>query len=312
MDQRAAMELARSQLGLITFEQARASGWTRHQILHRLKEGVLEPLHEGVYRFTAVPITWEQQLFAACLAMPSTVAVSHLSGAVLHGLWTEDDPPVEITVGRALSPELGGVVVHRIADLTPRWITTIGGVPVTTPARLLVDVGAVLPMHLAAVVFDRALRRDIASLAEVRSVIRVVARRGRTGVGIARALVAERSVTNGSTELERQMTAIVRRFLLPVPVTEHTVLDEHGQFIARVDFAYPELKYAIEVDGYEPHSGRRAFEHDRVRQNDLVDDGWTIHRFTWRDVNQHPGRIVDRIRRRHAELLGTLKLTGAA
>jgi very-short-patch-repair endonuclease len=108
------------------------------------------------------------------------------------------------------------------------------------------------------------------------------------------------------------MAEIVRRFSLPPPVTEHTVLDDHGQFVARVDFAYPELKYAIEVDGYEAHTGRRAFEHDRVRQNDLVDDGWTIHRFTWREVEDRPGRVVDRIRRRHAELLGTLKLTGAA
>jgi hypothetical protein len=146
----------------------------------------------------------------------------------------------------------------------------------------------------------------------VRSVIRAVARRGRTGVGIARALVAERSAATGRTKLELRMSEIVRQFSLPAPVVEHTVLDEHGQFVARVDFAYPELKYAIEVDGYEAHSGRRAFEHDRTRQNDLVDEGWTIHRFTWREVEQHPGRLVDRVRTRHAAILRTLKLAGAA
>lgn len=312
MDDAKAMELAASQHGLITFEQALSVGWTRHQVRHRLQNGVLGTVHEGVYRFTAVPQTWEQRLRAACLAMPSTVAVSHRSAAVFHGLWSDDDPVVEITVGRALSPELSGVVVHRIEDLAPRWIMSVRRVPVTTPARLIVDLGAVLPLHLVAVVFDRAVRRDIVSLPEVRSVIRAVARRGRTGVGVARALVAERTPGGSASKLECQMSEIVRRFSLPAPVAEHTVLDPYGQFIARVDFAYPELKYAIEVDGYEAHSERRAFEHDRARQNDLVDDGWTIHRFTWRDVGQHPGRVADRIRRRHHELLGTLKLMGAA
>jgi hypothetical protein len=312
MDDRDAMELAATQHGLITYEQAIASGWTRNQVRVRRDAAILVPIHEGVYRFASVPETWEQQLLAACLATGSCVAVSHRSAAASHGVWALTDDLVEITVTADRSPELEGVVVHRIADLAPRWITTIAGVPVTTPARLIVDLGAVLPLHLVGDVFDRALRRDIVSVSEVRSAIRVLARRGRTGIGTARALVAERSAASGRTKLELKMAAIVRRFSLPVPVNEHTVLDDHGQFLARVDFAYPELKYAIEVDGYEAHSGRRAFEHDRARQNDLVDDGWTIHRFTWREVEDHPGRIVGRIRTRHAAILRTLKLPGAA
>lgn len=307
MDEHRAMELASSQRGLITFGQALAVGWTRHVIQHHLDRGVLVPVHERVYRYAVVPPSWEQRLLAACLAMPPLVAVSHRAAAVLHETWWDDDPIVEVTVTPDRSPELAEVVVHRIADLTPRWISQVDGIAVTTPARLIVDLGAVLPLHLVAVVLDRALERRIVTLAEVRSVIRAVARRGRTGVGVARALVAERSAARGATELERQMSEIVRRFSLPTPVPEHTVLDGHGQFLARVDFAYPELRYAIEVDGFAPHSARRTFEHDRARQNDLVDDGWTIHRFTWRDVERHPGRVADRIRRRHSAILCTLK-----
>ena len=108
------------------------------------------------------------------------------------------------------------------------------------------------------------------------------------------------------------MASLIRRYELPTPVPEHTVLDEYGQFVGRVDFAYPELRYAIEVDGFVPHSERRAFEHDRVRQNDLVDRGWTIHRFTWSDVERHPARVAERIRARHTSILRTLKLRGAA
>jgi len=108
------------------------------------------------------------------------------------------------------------------------------------------------------------------------------------------------------------MTTLLRRHGVSYPVPQHTVFDAHGQFVGCVDFAYPELKYAIEVDGYEFHTGLREFRHDRVRQNDLVDLGWTVHRFTWTDVDQLSPRVADRIRRRHLELLGTLRHAGGA
>ena len=55
----------------------------------------------------------------------------------------------------------------------------------------------------------------------------------------------------------------------------------------------PRCKYAIEVDGYEFHTGLREFRHDRVRQNDLVDLGWTVHRFTWTEVDRLSPRVAE-------------------
>lgn len=62
-----------------------------------------------------------------------------------------------------------------------------------------------------------------------------------------------------------------------------------------IDFAYPELRIAIEVDGYGPHSSRAAFQSDRVRQNDLVGLGWMVLRFTWADVVRRPERVARQI-----------------
>jgi very-short-patch-repair endonuclease len=67
-----------------------------------------------------------------------------------------------------------------------------------------------------------------------------------------------------------------------------------------IDFAYPELLLAIEVDGYGPHSSRRAFQADRDRQNVLVGLGWTVLRFTWADVVKRP----DHVARLVAEAIG--------
>jgi hypothetical protein len=297
------MELATTQHALITRGQALDLGIRLGQLEYRVTDRVLVSVHDGVYRCAGAPETRAQRLLAACLAVGKPSAASHCSAADVHGTWSVAAEHVEITVGRDRSPELHGVTVHRIADLSERWIVEVDGVPVTTPARTLVDLGAVLPLGSVARALDRAIGRRLVSLPEVRAAMNAVARKGRAGVGVIRTLLDERQAAPGSVSvLQARMGTLIRLHGLPEPVPELTVLDEHGQFVGRVDFAYPEIKYAIEVDGYEAHTSLRAFGHDRARQNDLVDLGWTVHRFTWPDVERHPARVAHRIRR----LLGTL------
>ena len=85
------------------------------------------------------------------------------------------------------------------------------------------------------------------------------------------------------SELEKRFTALARRHGLPPLELQHEVWAA-GRFVARIDAAYPELKLAIEVDGFEHHSTPDAFQRDRTRQNRLVALGWTVLRFTWADV----------------------------
>jgi Protein of unknown function (DUF559) len=312
MDERMAMDLAASQHSLITAVQAFELGFTLRQLQERLRRSVLARVHKGVYRYTAAPETREQHLLAASLAVGEPSAASHRAAAAMHGLWLVPAELVEISVGRDRSPSLQGVRMHRLADLNARWIVDVDGVPVTTPARTLVDLGAVLPLGSVSRALDRAIGRKLATLAEVRAAVNAVARRGRIGVGTIRSLLAERGDEPAATVLEARMLTLLRVNNVPAPIAQHTVLDGHGQFVGVVDFAYPEIRYAIEVDGYESHAALREFKHDRVRQNDLVDLGWTVHRFTWHDVDQLSGRIAQRIRLRRFELLGTLKHASGA
>ncbi len=77
-------------------------------------------------------------------------------------------------------------------------------------------------------------------------------------------------------------------------ICNYPVLGEHGQVVAEIDFANPELKIAIEVDGRAFHSDRRSFERDRERQNMLVIRGWIVLRFTWeRLVNDPEGVLAE-------------------
>lgn len=86
------------------------------------------------------------------------------------------------------------------------------------------------------------------------------------------------------------MASLLQRHGLPQPTFQHEVR-AGGRLLARVDFAYPELLLALEVDGLEAH-GNRALQRDLDRQNAVVGAGWTILRHTWSDVVRNPSKVA--------------------
>jgi len=292
MDDGSVARLAAAQHALVTWDQARALGVTPQAIRGRVAAGRWDHLHLGVYRVAGSPETYEQALLAACLAVGPLVAASHRSAAVLHGLLSFTERPVEITTTRGRSPELQSVVVHRLADLVAPWVDTVQGVPCTTPARTLVDLGAVCRPFTVGAALDRALGRRMVTVDAVRTVMRAVGRRGRRGVGVMRAVLASRPDDAPAGVLEARMASLLGAAGLPAPVAEYEVRDGLGNVIARVDFAYPDAKLAIEVDGFEPHTELETFQRDRVRQNELVALKWSVLRFTWTEVDKQSPRVA--------------------
>jgi hypothetical protein len=295
---------AERQHGLLTQPQAEESGIGRSSRHRRLESGRWELLYDGVYRVGGAPATLAQRRLAAVLAIGSLAAVSHRAAADVHGLWTSRPPVVEITTTDGLSPELDGVIVHRMADLHERWITRVDGVPCTTVARTLVDLGAVMPDTVVAEALDRALGRGSATIIGVRAALDAVARQGRRGVGVMRRVLQARTETEPVAGVfEARMSRLLAVQGLPAAVPEFEVWTYAGMFVARVDFAYPDLRLAMEVDGHSAHSSLDAFRRDRTRQNALVEAGWTVLRFTWTEVNRnspHVGRTIRATRRRLA------------
>ncbi len=64
-----------------------------------------------------------------------------------------------------------------------------------------------------------------------------------------------------------------------------------------LDLAFPAHRVAVEVDGWAWHQDEHTFRRDRQRQNVVVLAGWTVLRFTWHDLTQRPGEVVELIRR---------------
>lgn len=289
-------ELARRQHGLIERRQALAAGTTDATLSRRLAEGRLERLLPTVYRVAGAPPSREQRLLAACLAAGDEAAVSHRAAACSWGLVSGHANVVEIVTPRARWPRLSGVTVHRSYDLRADHITIRNGVPITKPLRTLVDLGQVLPAPAISDALERGLISRLFGVAAADAVLDDLGRKGRTGVGVLRSILDARALGRGIPDglLEPRMARLMRRHGLPQPAFQH-VVRANGRFVARVDFAYPGRRIAIEVDGHEVHGTPEAMAADLERQNRLVLEGWTVLRFTWRQVVHQPDRVATAI-----------------
>ena len=82
------------------------------------------------------------------------------------------------------------------------------------------------------------------------------------------------------------MKLLLRQANLPSPVTQHWVAGYPA------DFAWPERRLIVEVDGFRFHSHRRAFERDRKRDQAHVLAGYRVIRITWRQLDEEPLSVV--------------------
>lgn len=124
----------------------------------------------------------------------------------------------------------------------------------------MVDLGAVLPAAAVEDALDRGLATRLFSVAAVEWMRKEVGRRGRDGAGVLGRVLDGRALGVAVPDglLEPRMARLLRAAGLPDAVFQHVITRPDGSFLARVDFAYPELLLAIEVDGYEVHGPPRA------------------------------------------------------
>lgn len=277
---------ARVQHGLIERKQALAVGATDDLLGDWVEAGRLERVQAGVYRVAGAPASWEQGVMAGVLAAGGVA--SHRTAARLWDI--HDTDVIEVTVARSCRCVATDVVTHRSRDLVAKHVTRRHGIPVTTPMRTLVDLGAVERWAVGDAL-ERALVARVCSVLAVERALDDVARRGRRGAGVLRHVLDERALGHERPDglLEVRFARVVREHGLPQPVFQHRV----GRY--RVDFAYPDLAVAIEVDGFTVHGTAAALQRDLERQNRLVALGWTVLRFTWHDVVRRPASVAQQV-----------------
>ena len=232
-----------------------------------------------------------QSLTAALLWVGDEGVASHRSAAAL---WRFDGCPeaeLEFTTPKGVRPQPGLILHKRL--LPPCDVTRTKGIRVTSPTRTLLDLAGVVSDEALEIALDSALRRGLTSLTYLQKRFADTKARGRGGSTLMASLLAARSNQSQplDSQLETRFLRLVRGEGLPLP----DIGVKAGRF--RLDFAYPELNLAIELEGYAFHSGKRAWAHDLRRRNELVALGWTVLHFTWDDVVRAPDAVIDELRK---------------
>lgn len=278
--------MASRQYGVVTLRQLEEAGLSRSAVAKRAKRGRLHRVHRGVYAVGHQALGWRGRWMAAVLAGGEGAVLSHGSAAALWELLRPISGPVDVSVPTQGGRERRrGIRIHRCvslvdaegADLLPArtqtrptsLVTVRHRIPVTTVQRTIDDLRGAVPTWLV-----RRARRQ----AELKG-WRLVGAEGR----------------KTRSGLEEEFLALCRRHRLPLPETNAQV----GRW--EVDFLWRARRLAVETDSFAYHRGSVAFEDDHARDLDLRNEGFVVLRFTERQIEVEPGRVVADVARALAE-----------
>ena len=282
--------------GIFTWDDAVAAGVSRSMLDRAIARGRVERILPRTYVVVGVPSTWWRNARAA--VQWSDGILSHAAAGFALGLM--EQPPEIIDVSgttRRHRPKGAKIAPHNLV-VPPQDIVVIRGIPVTSAARTLFDIAATVTEDDLEVMFEEALRRRLVTCARLRWQLRHRGRNGRPGTAALRKLLDRRDPRLAPTEsvLETKVARWFRSTRLPPPVRQFRVIDR-GRHVARVDFAYPDAKLAIEVLSFRWHSGRREWVKDKDKERRLEDLGWTVKYVIDEDIDHRSARLERNIAR---------------
>lgn len=282
--------LLRRQHGVVARGQLRALGLTDSQIKRRVSSGVLLRVDRGVYAAGHDRLTERGRWMAGVLGSGKGAALSHRSAGALWRLFTRSMPFTDVTVPRATNRRgRRGVVVHLASHLPLQDVARKDGIPVTKPARTLLDLAEVLNRRALERALDEAERLRLCRRPALLSVIDRSP--GRAGAARLAAVLEDHQVGSTATEndFEELLIGLCDANGLPRPEAQVQL----GPY--RPDFCWRAARVIVETDGFDSHSTRRAFEGDRERDVELEVSDWKVLRFTWRHLTRKPDWVVAKL-----------------
>ena len=293
IDDALARMAASTEFGLLTTAVLCKNGVDRYAVARLLRCGRLHRVVRGIYSLE--PPTWLDHLRAAVrIRLAGRAVASHRAAARLHGFW--DGSELDVTVRYPHQGSCQGVLVHRSRDVVAGVVTSIDGIPVTTAARTICDLGLVVPPWDVRRALEHALATGVVTRQQVEAVRWGVSEHGRTGVSaVDEALLAiPQNATAAESGPEVRLLSLLQQAGLEAPVPQHRVRVDGRRY--RLDLAYPDAKLAIEYDGESFHSTPMQKASDRTRQERLERAGWRVLRFTRHDLySPTDGAIVRQI-----------------
>lgn len=267
--------------GIIPRRVAVGSGLDESAIKRLLRSGRWQLLLPRAYGVGGAPPTWRKQLAAVAASLEDNFAFSHRTAGALFGLDPVPEGEVEIVTRR--TPRLPGVTVHRVRSPWPQ-IIHIGGFPVTSAHRTVLDLFAVKHRNFAELALEDALRKKLTTIDRLWDEYAQTCERGRNGCRYFRNALLRRDDRDGA--LQSRMEAKLRQIMKTLPgepaIPQLEVLSSSARYF--IDFAFPDIKLGIEAQGIKWHLGEAKFCYDLTRDRALKRRGWTLIYYSWDDL----------------------------
>ena len=264
------------------------SSWSR-----ALRAGYLLESQPNIGRLASAPCTWEQRVAAAVMSAGDDALAAGATAAFLYGVSLPPDGPVHIvTPNRPRNRGITDATLHRPLDLQDLESHMTKGIAVTSPFRTLLDTAAWEPQYAQRVLEYFLVSGDL----NIRFCWRrlfVHATQGRPGIRRMKNLLNNWDMDTEQPEsvLEARMLALC--FMAKLPAFEFQA--QVGNY--RVDFLWRSHRVILECDGFAYHgSTRQSFEDDRRRDAELQALGFTVWRFSFRQIMHEPKFVTNSIR----------------
>ena len=277
--------------GLVTAAQLAALGLAPGSVAHRVRQGRLVRRHRGVYVVGSAPLGATGRRLAAVLACGDGAAAGHAAAGAALDLLPARSGVVHVTVppgnGSRSRP---GIRVYRGRPLHADEVVVVDGVPVTSVARTLVDLGDVVGPGALRRAFVRAEQLRVLDMRQIDASLELAGRR--RGARLLRELLAVHDPRWSQTrsDLELAMLDVAQRFGLPEPEVNAWIRE---RFL--VDFLWRDATLIVETDGGEVHGTATARRDDARRDHALRRAGFRVLRMRDGDVRRRPDAVAARI-----------------
>jgi very-short-patch-repair endonuclease len=282
---------ASAQAGVVSHEQLLAADLSPQAIERRMRTGQLHQRYRGVYAVGHSVLGVDGRRWAAVLALGDDAFLSHVSAADAFGFLASASVLIHVTVrGRAGRERRAGIRVHRPRSLPNDEVTTLRGLPITTPARTILDLAASgLRDRALETALDQAEQQRVLDFAQLHALLARYPRRRGT-----RLLKAQLERYSGPVDTRSRLERLVYELCddhdLPRP-SENTVIEGKVR-----DFYWPHRRLVVEADSYRWHRSPAALNADRERHVELTLAGYTVLRFTWEQVTRRRDYVIRALR----------------
>ena len=231
------------------------------------------------------------RLHAALLMAGDGVLLSHQAAGGEIGLLSQGRGPIDLTLERSHRP-LPGIRFHR-AHLAADEVIVVDGLPMTSVGRTLFDLAGSIDEFTFRRAVKDATVRHLDCTPSLPTLLDRYPRR--PGASLIRAVISEWTWPSGvvPTDGDERFLKLVRRGGFPMPSFRHGIALAEGW--VEVDFAWPDLRIVVEVDS-SFHEVDVSLETDHGRDQDLLAEGWSVFRVTWRQLRYEPERVLLRFR----------------